>query len=133
MTIKFSCLYCGTIADKGKNCFGKYCNNKCQGLHKRQTLVESWLAGELPGWTGKTRQLCNFIKIYLKSTRGSACSICGWDKRHNIDGNSLTEIDHIDGDAENCRPENLRVICPNCHSETDTFRARNKVSKRVRN
>lgn len=64
--------------------------------------------------------------------RGTACEECGWDIRHS-DGSILTEIDHIDGDAENCRPSNLRILCPNCHALTPTFRARNSKSKRIRN
>ncbi|WP_326590331.1 HNH endonuclease signature motif containing protein [Streptomyces sp. NBC_01294] len=36
------------------------------------------------------------------------------------------EVDHIDGDWRNNRPENLRPLCPNCHSTTDTYRGRAK-------
>lgn len=36
------------------------------------------------------------------------------------------EVDHVDGDWRNNRPENLRLLCPNCHSVTDTFRGRAK-------
>ncbi|MEJ8644143.1 HNH endonuclease signature motif containing protein [Streptomyces sp. MS1.HAVA.3] len=36
------------------------------------------------------------------------------------------EVDHIDGDWRNNRPENLRLLCPNCHSTTDTYRGRAK-------
>lgn len=61
-----------------------------------------------------------------------SCSVCGWNERHPVDGKPLVEVDHIDGDAENCRPENLRVLCPNHHAMTDSFRARNKESKRNR-
>jgi hypothetical protein len=43
------------------------------------------------------------------------------------------QIDHIDGDASNSFIENLRILCPNCHSMTSTFRNRNKNSVRVRN
>lgn len=35
------------------------------------------------------------------------------------------EIDHIDGDPENGKRENCRVICPNCHAQTDTYKGRN--------
>lgn len=51
------------------------------------------------------------------------CSVCGlgpiWE------GRELTlELDHINGDRFDNRLENLRVICPNCHSQTPTFRGR---------
>ncbi len=62
----------------------------------------------------------------------SSCVKCGWCKRHPIDNLPLVEINHIDGNAENCLEENLEVICPNCHSETINFRARNKTSTRQR-
>jgi predicted HNH restriction endonuclease len=63
---------------------------------------------------------------------GYACQSCGWDERHPDDGRPLVEVDHADGDATNTRPENLRALCPNCHSMTPTFRRRNRVSKRHR-
>ncbi|WP_419995279.1 HNH endonuclease signature motif containing protein [Streptomyces boninensis] len=36
------------------------------------------------------------------------------------------EVDHIDGNWRNNRPENLRLLCPNCHAATDTYRGRGK-------
>ncbi|MFF3481778.1 HNH endonuclease signature motif containing protein [Streptomyces sp. NPDC002701] len=36
------------------------------------------------------------------------------------------EVDHIDGNWRNNRAENLRFLCPNCHSTTDTYRGRAK-------
>lgn len=35
------------------------------------------------------------------------------------------ELDHIDGDPENNIRENLRLICPNCHAQTDTYKGKN--------
>jgi len=41
-------------------------------------------------------------------------------------GRKLTlELDHIDGDPTNNVIENLRLLCPNCHSITETWRGRN--------
>ncbi|AJE40877.1 HNH endonuclease signature motif containing protein [Streptomyces nodosus] len=37
------------------------------------------------------------------------------------------EVDHIDGNWRNNRVENLRLLCPNCHSTTDTYRGRAKA------
>ncbi|MFI1211993.1 HNH endonuclease signature motif containing protein [Streptomyces sp. NPDC020802] len=40
------------------------------------------------------------------------------------------EVDHIDGNWRNNRVENLRFLCPNCHSTTDTYRGRAKGHNR---
>jgi RNase P subunit RPR2 len=38
------------------------------------------------------------------------------------------ELDHIDGNSSNHKFENLRMLCPNCHAQTDTYRGANKKS-----
>lgn len=39
------------------------------------------------------------------------------------------QVDHIDGDRLNNLMENLRFLCPNCHSQTPTFSGRNRAKK----
>ena len=52
------------------------------------------------------------------------CAVCGLPNRWL--GSPLTlEIDHMNGRHNDNRPENLRFLCPNCHSQTETFCARN--------
>lgn len=36
------------------------------------------------------------------------------------------ELDHVDGDRDNNQIENLKILCPNCHAQTDTYRGKNK-------
>lgn len=54
------------------------------------------------------------------------CSKCGID---NWCGETIIlDLDHINGDNRDNRLENLRYLCPNCHSQTDTYKGRNKNS-----
>ncbi len=58
-----------------------------------------------------------------------ACRLCGIEAIWQGRPLSL-EVDHIDGDWRNNQPENLRLLCPNCHSTTDTYRGRAKGRRR---
>ncbi|MFD5298790.1 HNH endonuclease [Streptomyces mutabilis] len=53
------------------------------------------------------------------------CALCGVEAVWLGEPLPL-EVDHIDGNWRNNRLENLRMLCPNCHSATDTYRGRNK-------
>ena len=61
--------------------------------------------------------------------QGNCCLFC---KIKDWMGKKLTfELDHIDGDKVNNKRENLRVLCPNCHAQTDTWKGKNwKKDKR---
>ena len=69
------------------------------------------------------------IKNKLINTYGFKyeCFIC---KISNWCGKPLSiELDHINGNHSDNRIENLRFLCPNCHSQTDTYRGRNIKNK----
>lgn len=53
------------------------------------------------------------------------CAICGWKEKLPGEKYTPCELHHIDGDRTNHKLENLVLLCPNCHSLTDTHRARN--------
>ncbi len=39
------------------------------------------------------------------------------------------ELDHIDGNHHNNTLKNLKILCPNCHAKTPTYRGKNKKNK----
>lgn len=57
----------------------------------------------------------------LKGPGYEACGLTEWPS----DPISL-ELHHINGDGQDNRLENLTLLCPNCHSQTDTWGGRNK-------
>jgi hypothetical protein len=63
-------------------------------------------------------------RVLLEIGVPEVCVECG--QRPEWNGKPLTlEIDHIDGDNLNDERENLRFLCPNCHSQTPTYRTKN--------
>ncbi len=57
-----------------------------------------------------------------------ACVDCGQGWEHNGKYLSL-HLDHINGESSDNRLENLRVLCPNCHTQTPTYAAKNRRKK----
>ncbi|WCN01553.1 HNH endonuclease signature motif containing protein [Streptomyces sp. M92] len=53
------------------------------------------------------------------------CALCGIEAAWLGEPLPL-EVDHVDGNWRNNRIANLRMLCPNCHSTTDTYRGRSK-------
>jgi hypothetical protein len=65
------------------------------------------------------------IKKHLIEDRGHCCESCGLSEWLN---KPITlELDHIDGDRTNNLYSNLQLLCPNCHSQTPTWRRQKKT------
>ena len=69
-------------------------------------------------------------RLFSEGLKTKACEECGWAK-YSEGGYLPLELDHINGDRHDNRLENLRILCPNCHSLQLTHRARNR-SKNTR-
>ncbi|WP_184202414.1 HNH endonuclease [Armatimonas rosea] len=106
-----------------------YCSNRCQQEHQHHEYVKAWLAGEKDGARGVV-EVSYHVKRWLKDTYGEKCCQCGWAERNLNTGLIPLHLDHIDGNWRNNRPENLRLLCPNCHALTATYGAQNRGNGR---
>lgn len=112
------CASCGTETENQK-----YCSSKCQHDHQwslTKTMIES---GEKT--TG------NGVRRFVLQRADYKCEVCLQPSEWQ--GKPLTlQIDHIDGNSDNNLLDNLRVLCPNCHTQTETWCARNKKNSKRR-
>ena len=121
-----TCIVCGKILQKGHKT--DYCQQHLIE-HNRQEKIKHWLE------TGDTEMgvdttIRGAIRDYIYERQNYKCAICGIE--YNWCGQQLNFVlDHIDGDASNSIPDNVRLICPNCDSQLPTFKSRNPVSKRT--
>lgn len=105
-----TCVNCNMVfCDRKK--IQKYCSKKCQQTYQRLMSVKN-----------KTASISS-IKKYLVGLNNS-CSICGLPNTWN-NKKIVMVLDHIDGNSSNNDLSNLRLVCPNCDSQLDTYKSKN--------
>jgi 5-methylcytosine-specific restriction endonuclease McrA len=122
-----SCLKCGKqfreYYSRLKEGKGRFCSVSCARTHmfkvKEREYIQRWLEGKEPGYTATVYPTWR-IKRYLLE-KYPACQECGWSKVNPYNNCLALQIDHIDGNILNNKPDNLRVLCPNCHALTPTW------------
>ena len=124
-----TCTICGGVTGTYDR---KYCSRECLSYSMRPSWHQDWLdnkhnpATEIKGYQpGRLRT--DLIKL-----RGAKCEQCGWAEVNPVSGCSPIEMDHIDGDPSNNFISNLRLLCPNCHSLTPTYRYLNTPRSRAK-
>lgn len=100
-----------------------YCSQACV----RRKDYSAWLNGG--DWAIATKPRGGLLytarSAYLERF-GRFCSECDWSKPNPALGVVMVEVDHKDGDRYHNHVDNLRVLCPSCHSLTPTYRMLNR-------
>lgn len=95
-------------------------NQSGKGTYKSTILLSDVFANEV-------RMSSNVLKkrLFREGYKQEICEECSCTNQWNNKKLTL-ELDHINGNSKDNSLENLRILCPNCHSQTPTFRNRRR-------
>ena len=86
------------------------------------TSIKEYLSNSVKITSGKLR-----IKLLAEGLKENKCEICGITKWHGKP--IVCQLHHIDGNNQNNNLENLQILCPNCHSQTENYCGSANVNK----
>lgn len=120
------CRRCGSTGRRPR-CDGPYCSWECfnEDRYERTGTFARWLAAWSAGEVSGTREDGSpdwRVRQALVLLRGQCCEKCGWAEVNPVSGRVPLHVDHIDGDRSKNRPEDVRLLCPNCHALTPTYK-----------
>lgn len=94
-------------------------SNLGKSFPAQQVPIEDYLRDGTNITSHKLRLL--LIKNEIKEAKCESCGLIEW-----LNSPIPLELDHINGKSDDNRLENLRILCPNCHALTPTYRGKNK-------
>ena len=116
------CKCCGKVVDYKH----KFCNHYCAQEFKRQQRINHWLeTGKATISSGEN----HYIRSYIRNEQNDKCAICNIEPIWN-DKPIVFILDHISGNSDDNSRKNLRLICPMCDLQLDTYKSKNKGNGR---
>ena len=121
------CKNCGKIISPLTWNKQQFCNKDCAGEYKSKKAYENYLLNS--GKHYKASYSPVHFKKFILAEQNNKCAKCGIEPIWmNII--LIFILDHIDGNASNNGRKNMRLVCPNCDSQLDTYKSKNKNSSR---
>jgi len=111
------CSVCPKEIEEAKT----FCSKSCMDNQKEERLTR-WRQGEDVGFSAVT------LRWLLRKEDGLSCSLCKNEKWNGLP--IALEVEHVDGNSENNKRENVCLLCPNCHAQTPTYKSKNKGNGR---
>ena len=106
----------------------RFCSRKCYLEYHSREKYERYLKDNSIAYGYQNMQK---YKKYFLEEQDYKCAICGMSNTWN-NKPLVFILDHIDGNADNNYRNNLRLVCPNCDSQLDTYKSKNKNSARAK-
>ena len=106
----------------------RFCSRKCYLEYHSKEKYKKYLEDNSIAYGIKNMQ--KYKKHFLQE-QDFKCAICGMSNTWN-NKPLVFILDHIDGNADNNFRSNLRLICPTCDSQLDTYKSKNKNSARAK-
>ncbi len=145
------CPFCGEKISYERR-FAKFCNSSCSASYNNQGVTRHIKNSKICS-CGNPKELQNkycsecaakhvYSKLvsfddiksdkirrkYLIETRGHRCEGCGLEEWRQK--SIPIELHHLDGNTDNNKEDNLQLLCPNCHAQSDTHKSKNKNGQR---
>jgi hypothetical protein len=121
-----NCARCGKVLISSQK---NYCSFECRAGANLEANIRRWIAGEIEGGYD-SGALKDFAKTHLIITRGEKCEECGWSTTNPYTNKIPITFHHINGNPRDHRPENIKILCPSCHSLTETYGGANRGNGR---
>jgi 5-methylcytosine-specific restriction endonuclease McrA len=117
----YNCLQCNKECElHPHHKANKYCSIKCQHDFQYATRLEEWKKTGIV----TTINCPTFLRRHVFEEQGGKCAKCGiadWQ------GKSIVlELEHKNGNGDDHSRDNIELLCPNCHSQTPTYKGANR-------